>query len=90
MGARRRACVHPDRFDELLHTAKPDVVFGCSKDSTHHDYIVRSLHAGCDVITEKPLAIDPPKGRAILDAARATGRRVRFAFDYRWAPFHSR
>jgi predicted dehydrogenase len=79
-----------DRFDELLRTTKPDVVFVCTKDSVHHDYIVRALHAGCDVITEKPLTTDAPKCRAILDAARATRRRIRVAFNYRWAPFRSK
>jgi len=80
----------PDRFDELIRTTKPDVVFVCSVDATHHDYIVRSLHAGCDVITEKPLTIDAAKCRAILDAVSATGRRVRVAFNYRWAPFRTK
>lgn len=79
-----------DRFDEMLRTHKPDEVFVCSKDSTHHDYIVRSLHAGCDVITEKPLTIDASKCLAILDAVKATGRRVRVAFNYRWAPFRTK
>ncbi len=78
------------RFDDLLRETKPDVVFVCSKDSTHHDYIIRSLHAGCDVITEKPLTIDAEKCRAILDAQRATGRSVRVAFNYRWAPFRTK
>lgn len=77
-------------FDAMLHREKPDVVFVCSKDSTHHDYIVRALRAGCDVITEKPLTIDAPKCRAILDAVRETGRRVRVAFNYRWAPFRTK
>ncbi len=79
-----------DRFDEMLRTTKPDVVFVCTTDSAHHDYIIRSLHAGCDVITEKPLTIDAAKCRAILEAQRATGRRVRVAFNYRWAPFRSK
>jgi predicted dehydrogenase len=79
-----------DRFDEMLRTTHPDVVFVCSIDCTHHDYIVRALHAGCDVITEKPLTIDAEKCRAILDAVRATGRRLRVAFNYRWAPFRSK
>ncbi len=78
------------KFDALLREVKPDTVFVCSKDSTHHDYIIRSLHAGCDVITEKPLTIDAAKCRAILDAQRATGRRVRVAFNYRWAPFRTK
>jgi len=79
-----------DRFEAMLRETKPDTVFVCSKDSTHHDYIVRSLRAGCDVITEKPLTIDAEKCRAILDAQQATGRRVRVAFNYRWAPFRTK
>jgi predicted dehydrogenase len=78
------------RFDDLLRETKPDTVFVCSKDSTHHDYIIRALHAGCDVITEKPLTIDAEKCRAILDAQRATGRSLRVAFNYRWAPFRTK
>jgi predicted dehydrogenase len=79
-----------DRFDEMLRVERPDTVFVCTKDSTHHDYIVRALHAGCDVITEKPMTTDAAKCRAILDAQRATGRRVRVAFNYRWAPFRTK
>lgn len=78
------------RFDEMLRTEKPDTVFVCSVDSTHHDYIVRALNAGCDVITEKPMTIDAAKCRAILEAQRITGRRVRVAFNYRWAPFRTK
>ncbi len=79
-----------NRFDEMLKQEKPDIVFVCSRDDTHHDYIVRALHAGCEVITEKPMTIDAEKCRAILDAQRATGRRVRVAFNYRWAPFRTK
>ena len=76
-----------ERFDEMLRTERPDEVFVCSQDSTHHDYIVRALHAGCDVITEKPMSTDAEKCRAVLDAVAATGRRVRVAFNYRWRRF---
>lgn len=79
-----------DRFDEMLRVEKPDTVFVCTKDNTHDDYIVRALHAGCDVITEKPMTTDAAKCRAILEAQRATGRRVRVAFNYRWAPFRTK
>lgn len=80
----------PAQFDEMLRTEKPGTVFVCSVDSTHHDYIVRALLAGCDVITEKPMTIDAAKCRAILAAQQATGRRVRVAFNYRWAPFRTK
>jgi predicted dehydrogenase len=78
------------RFDDMLREQKPDTVFVCSPDATHHDYIVRALHAGCDVITEKPMTTDAAKCRAILDAVAATGRSVRVAFNYRWAPFRTK
>jgi predicted dehydrogenase len=78
------------RFDDMLREQKPDTVFVCTTDATHHDYIVRALHAGCDVITEKPLTTDAAKCRAILDAVAATGRSVRVAFNYRWAPFRTK
>ncbi|MEY4487870.1 MAG: putative oxidoreductase YteT precursor [Verrucomicrobiota bacterium] len=80
----------PERFDELLRVHRPDAVFVCSTDATHADYIVRALDAGCDVVTEKPLAIDAAQCRAILDAVARTGRRVRVAFNYRWAPFRTK
>jgi predicted dehydrogenase len=79
-----------DRFDDMLRECRPDEVFVCTKDSTHDDYIVRALHAGCDVITEKPMTTDAAKCRAILAAVRTTGKRVRVAFNYRWAPFRTR
>ncbi len=78
------------QFDQMLRETKPDVVLVCSVDSTHHDYIVRALHAGCDVITEKPMTTDAAKCRAILDAQHATGRSVRVAFNYRWGPFRTK
>lgn len=75
-----------DEFDRLLAEQKPDVMLVTSVDATHADYIVRSLHAGCDVIVEKPLAIRADQLAAIEEAVKATGREVRVAFNYRWAP----
>ncbi len=79
-----------ERFEEMLQTERPDEVFVCTQDSTHHDYIVRALHAGCDVITEKPMTTDAAKCRAVMDAVAATGKRLRVAFNYRWAPFRTK
>jgi predicted dehydrogenase len=73
------------RFEAMLQEQKPDVVIVTSKDSTHHDFIVRALRGGCDVITEKPMTIDAEKARLILDAVKETGRKVQVAFNYRWS-----
>jgi predicted dehydrogenase len=79
-----------DHFDAMLRDQRPDVVIVTSKDSTHHDYIIRALRAGCDVITEKPMTIDAAKCRAILDTVAETGRHVRVAFNYRWQAYRTR
>jgi predicted dehydrogenase len=75
-------------FDRMLWEAKPDTVIVTSPDWTHHDVIIRSLEAGCDAITEKPMTIDAEKCRAILEAEQRTGRTVTVAFNYRYSPQH--
>jgi predicted dehydrogenase len=73
-------------FDRMLKEQRPDVVVVTSMDATHHDYIVRAMEAGCDVITEKPMTTDAAKCRQILDARRRTGRSCRVTFNYRYSP----
>jgi predicted dehydrogenase len=73
-------------FDRMLRETKPDVVIVTTVDGTHHDYIVRSLEAGCDVITEKPMTTNAAKCQLILDAVKRTGRHCRVAFNYRYTP----
>jgi len=79
----------PD-FDRLLKEQRPDRIIICTKDSTHADYIVRSLDAGCDVITEKPMTIDESSCRRILDAVARSGRKVQVTFNYRWGAFRTK
>ena len=73
-------------FDRMIRETKPDHVIVTTKDATHNQYIIRALELGCDVITEKPMTTDEKKCRAILDAQRKTGRRIRVTFNYRYSP----
>lgn len=75
-----------DDFDRMIEETKPDVVIVCTIDATHHEYIIRALHAGCDVVTEKPMTTDDEKCRAIFKAVEETGRSVRVTFNMRWTP----
>ena len=77
-------------FAEMLRRVPCDTIIFTTKDSTHHEYIIKALEAGKDVITEKPMTIDEEKCRAILAAERRTGRRVRVTFNYRYAPLKTR
>ncbi|MFC5649594.1 Gfo/Idh/MocA family protein [Paenibacillus solisilvae] len=79
-----------DEFDKMIATEKPDAVIVTSVDRTHHQYIIRALELGCDVITEKPMTVDEEKCQQILDAVERTGRKVRVTFNYRYAPHHTK
>jgi predicted dehydrogenase len=78
-----------DDFERMVAETRPDVVIVATPDATHDDYVVRALEAGCDVLVEKPLAIDAERCRRILAAQARTGRRCTVTFNYRYAPVRS-
>jgi predicted dehydrogenase len=73
-------------FGLLLRERRPDVVIVTTSDASHHEYLIRAMEAGCDVITEKPMTTDVEKCRQILDARSRTGRHCRVTFNYRYSP----
>ncbi|KAK1148867.1 hypothetical protein N8T08_008752 [Aspergillus melleus] len=77
-------------FDRMIRETKPDEIIVTTIDRTHNEYIVRALDLGCSVITEKPMTIDAPRCRQILDAVDRTGGRVRVTFNYRYAPHNTK
>ncbi len=80
---------HADAFEQMVHDTKPDSVIVTTMDSTHHEYIIRAMRLGCDVICEKPMTIDAEKARAIFATIKETGRQLRVTFNYRYAPIAS-
>ncbi|EOW6772668.1 Gfo/Idh/MocA family protein [Cronobacter muytjensii] len=89
-GAPPVPCFAAQQFETMIQETQPDTLIVTTIDRTHDDYIVRALHAGCDVITEKPMTIDETRALRILDAIEETGRQVRVTFNYRYAPHHSK
>ncbi len=79
-----------DAFDDMILDTKPDCVIVTSIDRTHHQYIIRAMELGCDVITEKPMTVDEDKAQLILDAVKRTGRKLRVSFNYRYAPHNTK
>ncbi|HEX9784389.1 MAG TPA: Gfo/Idh/MocA family oxidoreductase [Opitutaceae bacterium] len=73
-------------FEKMIRETKADTIIVTTMDSTHDDYIVRGLDAGCDVITEKPMTTTVEKCQRILDAKKRSGRNVRVTFNYRYSP----
>ncbi|KAJ4393556.1 hypothetical protein N0V93_002768 [Gnomoniopsis smithogilvyi] len=78
-------------FDKMINSHKPDeVIVTAGPDRTHNIYIVRAMELGCNVITEKPMTIDAPRCKEILEAVDRTGRNVRVTFNYRYAPHNTK
>jgi predicted dehydrogenase len=73
-------------FDKMLKEQQPDVVIVTTMDSTHHEFIIKGLEFGANVITEKPMTTDEVKCQAILDTERKTGKKVIVTFNYRYSP----
>lgn len=71
-------------FDRMLEAEKPDTVIVCTKDSTHHTYIIRALEFGCDVISEKPITTTAENFRLIREAELRTGKKVTITFNCRF------
>lgn len=77
-------------FDKMVTETKPDLVIVTTRDSNHHEFIIKGLGLDCDVLTEKPMTIDEEKCQDILDAERRSGRKVIVGFNYRWGPYPTR
>lgn len=72
-------------FEKMIRETKPETVIVTTVDATHHQFIIKALEMGVDVITEKPLTTDENKCQAILDTERKTGRKCTVAFNYRYS-----
>ena len=69
-------CTTYTDFDKMMKETKPDLLLVMTVDGVHHQYIIKGMEYGADIITEKPMTIDEQKCQAILDAEKKTGRKV--------------
>ncbi len=74
-------------FEKMVAENSPDLVIVTTTDATHHEFIVKGLEMGCDVLTEKPLTTDEDKCQEILDAERKSNKNLIVGFNYRWSPY---
>ncbi len=74
-------------FEEMMEKTKPDTLIVTTVDATHHEFIIKGLEMGVDVITEKPMTTDEFKCQNILDTERKTGKKVTVTFNYRYGPY---
>lgn len=77
-------------FEEMMRTTKPETLIVTTVDSTHHEFIIKGMEMGANIITEKPMTTDEEKCQAILDAEKRTGKTVKVMFNYRYSPHRQR
>lgn len=80
-------CPTFDDFETMVSTTSPDLVIVTTIDANHHEFIIKGLEMGCDVLTEKPMTTDEFKCQAILDAEKKSNKNVIVGFNYRWSPY---
>ncbi len=73
-------------FEKMMKEVKPDSLIVTTVDATHHEFIIKGMEMGANIITEKPMTTDEQKCQAILDAEKRTGKKVTVTFNYRYSP----
>lgn len=79
-------CAGYTDFEKMMREQKPDTLLVMTVDGFHHQYIIRGMELGADIITEKPMTTDETKCQAILDAEKKYGKKVTVTFNYRYSP----
>jgi predicted dehydrogenase len=74
-------------FEKMVKDTKPDLIIVTTVDATHHEFIIKGLQMGVDVLTEKPLTTDETKCQQIIDAEKKSNRKLIVGFNYRWSPY---
>ncbi len=73
-------------FRELLEKEKPEIVIVGTPDHWHPLAMIAAVRAGAHVYVEKPIGHTVMEGRAMVNAARATGRVVQVGTHRRVSP----
>jgi predicted dehydrogenase len=66
---------------ELL-ALEPDGVVVVTPHDTHYSLVRDALLAGCDVLVEKPMVIEPAHARELVALARTRGRNLHVGYPY--------
>ncbi len=78
-----------DDLGDMLDRERPDTVVVASVDRWHARHVTAALDRGCDVICEKPLAVDVDGCQSIVAAAGRSDGELTVGFNYRYAPRNS-
>lgn len=78
------ACHATDDYREILNDKRIDVVHLCTPHYLHAEMAVELLRAGKHVLTEKPIAVDLPSAKLMLEAAEESSGQLGVVFQNRY------
>ncbi len=73
-------------YDEMLRRERLDVADVCTPNGVHAPASIAALKAGCHVMTEKPMAMDPAECERMCAAAKKAQRLLAVGFQIRYSP----
>ncbi len=73
-------------YVEMLANERLDVVVVATPNHLHHPITMAALHAGINVVCDKPLALDVRQAREMVQGARDAGVRHLVPFVWRFLP----
>jgi len=75
-----------DTYDQVIASDAVDLVYNPLPINLHAEWTIKALEAGKHVLCEKPFAMNVDEARAMLEAAKKSGKRLIEAFHYRYHP----
>ncbi len=73
-------------WKKMLAEVKPDGVDVCTPNGVHADPAIDASNAGCHVLVEKPMAMNPDQCQKMIDAAKKANKKLVVGFQYRYHP----
>jgi predicted dehydrogenase len=73
-------------WKKMLKEIQPDAVSICTPNGVHAAPAIDAAKAGCHVIVEKPMAMNPDECKRMIDAAHKAGKKLAVGFQYRYHP----
>lgn len=73
-------------YNDMLKSEKLDAVDVCTPNGVHAPATIAALKAGCHVICEKPMAMNPAECKAMIDASEKAGKLLEVGFQWRYHP----
>jgi predicted dehydrogenase len=70
-------------YNEMFAKEQLDAAIICTPNMYHAPAAIAALEKGLHVLCEKPMALDPAEGRAMVETARRVGKTLSIGFHYR-------